>query len=320
MEEKDSLAVYYGKNFWTAPQGAPAQAVPVDWQFTWAGHLCRIPALYVSDAGLTLDVLLFLDSGAVRTFCKKYAGVDGERLTPLEERMLEGERPIPEASFSPRLINGLPVEPCASSSFTWVPFVRRERPDAAVDAVRAAYASLCLPGDCYVCHRVHAPWPRGMQTAVKSLSLGVAAGPRWMPVGREFAVNEVSAAACAVPFAHPVTGAKHTLYVNELAFLHRGPTPRLPQLEEGWLPVIAYEIVPPLPAGEEPELMETGLPPIECTGPVGVALSDSGPGPHGTKPRAACGWLRGAQGGAVHMALAGIHAQRGSSLRYSFEV
>ena len=74
MEEKDSLAVYYGKNFWTAPQGAPAQAVPVDWQFTWAGHLCRIPALYVSDAGLTLDVLLFLDSGAVRTFCKKYAG------------------------------------------------------------------------------------------------------------------------------------------------------------------------------------------------------------------------------------------------------
>ena len=36
---------------------------------------------------------------------------------------------------------------------------------------------------------------------------------------------------------------------------------------------------------------------IECTGPVGVALSDSGPGPHGTKPRAACGWLRGAQGG-----------------------
>lgn len=104
------------------PRAHPAQAVPVDWQFTWAGHLCRIPALYVSDAGLTLDVLLFLDSGAVRTFCKKYAGVDGERLTPLEERMLEGERPIPEASFSPRLINGLPVEPCASSSFTWVPF------------------------------------------------------------------------------------------------------------------------------------------------------------------------------------------------------
>lgn len=34
MEEKDSLAVYYGKNFWTASQGAPAQAVPVDWQFT----------------------------------------------------------------------------------------------------------------------------------------------------------------------------------------------------------------------------------------------------------------------------------------------
>ena len=29
-------------------------------------------------------MLLFLDSGAVRTFCKKYAGVDGERLTPLE--------------------------------------------------------------------------------------------------------------------------------------------------------------------------------------------------------------------------------------------
>lgn len=99
MEEKDSLAVYYGKNFWTAPQGAPAQAVPVDWQFTWAGHLCRIPALYVSDAGLTLDVLLFLDSGAVRTFCKKYAGVDGERLTPLEERMLEGERPSRRLPF-----------------------------------------------------------------------------------------------------------------------------------------------------------------------------------------------------------------------------
>lgn len=63
------FAVYYGKKFLTAPQGAPAQAVP-DRQFTWP-HLGRIPALYVSDAGLTLDVLLFLDSGAVRTFCKK---------------------------------------------------------------------------------------------------------------------------------------------------------------------------------------------------------------------------------------------------------
>lgn len=42
MEEKDSLAVYYGKNFWTAPQGAPAQAVPVDWQFTWCKHSCRM--------------------------------------------------------------------------------------------------------------------------------------------------------------------------------------------------------------------------------------------------------------------------------------
>lgn len=103
-------------------------------------------------------------------------------------------------------------------------------------------------------------------------------------VGREFAVNEVSAAACAVPFAHPVTGAKHTLYVNELAFLHRGPTPRLPQLEEGWLPVIAYEIVPPLPAGEEPELMETGLPPIECTDRWRSAERQR-PRPHGTKPR-----------------------------------
>ena len=82
----------------------------------------------------------------------------------------------------------------------------------------------------------------------------------------------------------------------------------------------ATEIYPLLPPGAHPIYAYLCLPPIECTGPVGVALSDSGPGPHGTKPRAACGWLRGAQGGAVHMALAGIHAQRGSSLRYSFEV
>ena len=74
MEEKDSLAVYYGKKFLEPAARRTGAGVPVDWQFTWAGHLCRIPALYVSDAGLTLDVLLFLDSGAVRTFCKKYAG------------------------------------------------------------------------------------------------------------------------------------------------------------------------------------------------------------------------------------------------------
>ena len=102
MEEKDSLAVYYGKNFWTAPQGAPAQAVPVDWQFTWAGHLCRIPALYVSDAGLTLDVLLFLDSGAVRTFCKKYAGWTASASRPWKsgcwrENGLSRRLPFPRA-------------------------------------------------------------------------------------------------------------------------------------------------------------------------------------------------------------------------------
>ena len=100
MEEKDSLCGLLRKNFWTAPQGTPAQAVPVDWQFTWAGHLCHIPALYVSDAGLTLDALLFLDSGAVRTFCKKnMRGVDGERLTPLEERMLEENGPSRRLPF-----------------------------------------------------------------------------------------------------------------------------------------------------------------------------------------------------------------------------
>lgn len=69
-----------------------------DWRSPGPGFVPH-PALYVSDAGLTLDVLLFLDSGAVRTFCKKYAGVDGERLTPLEERMLEGERPSRRLPF-----------------------------------------------------------------------------------------------------------------------------------------------------------------------------------------------------------------------------
>ena len=55
MEEKDSLAVYYGKKFLDgAPGRNRRRPCPLDWQFTWAGHLCRIPALYVSDAGLTL--------------------------------------------------------------------------------------------------------------------------------------------------------------------------------------------------------------------------------------------------------------------------
>lgn len=127
MEEKDSLAVITEKISGRRPRAHRRRPCPWTGSSPGPGICAASRRCMFQTPGLTLDVLLFLDSGAVRTFCKKYAGVDGERLTPLEERMLEGERPIPEASFSPRLINGLPVEPCASSSFTWVPFVRRER-------------------------------------------------------------------------------------------------------------------------------------------------------------------------------------------------
>lgn len=310
-------AVYFGKNFW-ATQGTPARAVPVDWQFTWNGHLCRIPTLYCSDAGLTLDILLFLDSEAVRAFCKKLESVDERRLTPLEERMLTGERPIPQARFIPRLINGASVQSGKSSSFTWIPFVPRHREDAAVAAVCAVYAPFCTPSDCFVCHRVHAAWPQPVPDMVQSLSLEVTAEPRWLPIGQEFTVSEVSPNAGAAVFLHPDTGVQHTLYINELDFL---PRRHSTQTEAAWLPVIAYEIVPPLADCETPELMEAGIPPCESDGPVGVLLTnDEAFGPHGTRQQAACGWPRSTRGGVLHMALAGISVDCGNATRYSFSV
>ncbi|MFQ9679718.1 MAG: hypothetical protein ACLRZH_06095 [Ruthenibacterium lactatiformans] len=152
------------------PQGAPAQAVPSGLAVHLAGHLCRIPALYVSAAGLTLDVLLFLDSGAVRTFCKNMRGWTASASRPWKSGCWRrtahpGGFLFPAPDQRPAC-GAVRIQQLHLGSLCAARTAR-----AAVGAVRAAYASLCLPGDCYVCHRVHA-LARRMQTAVKPVTGG----------------------------------------------------------------------------------------------------------------------------------------------------
>ena len=80
----------------------------MDWQFTWAGHLCRIPALYVSDAGLTLDVLLFLD------VYKRQALLLRQHLHKVFEhigaRVAQGVYRMAHAVDQARSVEGFPVQ------------------------------------------------------------------------------------------------------------------------------------------------------------------------------------------------------------------
>lgn len=324
MEEHETLNVYFGKNFWSVQSGKPAEVFPVDLRFTVGKNKCCIPAFYLSDEGLTADILLFFDSDDVHTFLDKYAGrLDNP--TPIDEWLIHAEHPIPDIDFTLRLANGKPLgENTGRSSFAHIPFLPENACENVLNDVQKAYSSCYMPDECWQCIRLHAPWLSGRPQTLTSVSLEASVHPHALPVNRRFTLQEDTATQCVVPFRHPATGEEHTLYVNEFEFLHRGPTPRLPHLPECWIPAFAYEVVPPLANDESLELLETDFSGITSDGPSSmfvVGFADSGlPGVHGEKLHAANGWMRSARGGDVHMSVLGIRSGKCNSFRYTFNL
>ncbi len=324
MKNLESLHVYFGKNFWCVQGDHPAQPLAAGVNFTVGKNRCCIPAFYLSDEGLSADILVFFEPEPIQQFLNKFSGCI-DHPTPIEEWLIEAEHPIPDMDFTIRLANGKPMGGERTlSGFTHIPFLPENQAEPAIDAVLKAYSPFYMPDECWKCLRIHVPWGSGRPERLSSVSLEATVSPSALSVNCPFTLDEATAVGCAVPFCHPATGQMHTLYVNEFEFLHRGPTPRLPHLPECWIPAFAYEVVPPLAPDESLELMETDFSDITSDGPAcvsAVSFADNGlPGIHGEKLHPANGWMRPERGGSVHMSILGIRSSRGSSLRYTFEL
>lgn len=207
--------VCFSGTFWGHdPSEQPGTEVEWNTEFDWAGKHWRIPAGYLCEEGLVLDLCFSVTPEEMHTFMEQY-----------EPNQLE-ESPF-QLSFTPELLGaGIELHPDASCSIAWTPLLPEEERDLSPEAALVVAHYGLDEKLCWMIHRFSFPWANGapVQT-LDELSLRLKANHVQRP-GECFECHQPGG---TLVVQHPITRTLHTI-----TLLDCQPTQaNLPSIEEG---------------------------------------------------------------------------------------
>ncbi|MBU5625815.1 sodium ion-translocating decarboxylase subunit beta [Oscillibacter sp. MSJ-2] len=307
-ERPQEWKVFYSGGFWGRHGRERAgREIPVRKSFSWADALWQVPAVYVCGKGLVADFCARVAPERIRAFLNKWdlSPERGEPTLTDEQRMeLEAENPLSLDVDTRMAVNGRALSGHHGCGIAWNPCLPEEMQEREARDILAHYG--LDPSYGWILLRRSFRWATSRPPVLRSLQATLRQEPLSLP-GPRF---HVSGAGDSVSFTHPVTGARHTLVVDECApqelssdcFREEGtdvPThlcllryhllPDLPQ--DGFLVRDCRESDPPRP--REGEAGGSGFHGAAAVGVIGgadgpVAVFAAG----GANPRAACSSLR----------------------------
>lgn len=117
------MDVYFASNFWDDRKNEkPLKMIPVNKEFQWEELYGRIPALYIGDKGVAVDVCIRIPAEKVEAFLRKW---NQERrlsaLTDEEYEELESDNPLHFYFNMDITINGEKMTESAGCSTVWHP-------------------------------------------------------------------------------------------------------------------------------------------------------------------------------------------------------
>lgn len=215
------MHVFFDGNFWGNDESGedriPGEAIWLEEQFEWLGKQYRIPAVYVCEEGLVADICICIPAEEIERFLTKWRP-RMEHLSDEEWEEADRENPMDEEFHVELRINGELCTGWSGCGICWYPpylrgeEAREESGEPPEEEIVNAYG--CSRESGWRFCRQSWPWPGGRKAPLRTLDFvlkkdnTVYAGPHFRTVqGEEKSVE----------FVHPVSGARHTLTVQELS-------------------------------------------------------------------------------------------------------
>lgn len=241
--QEQEWKVFFSGSFWGHHGRERAgREVRVGASFPWGDALWQVPAVYVCGKGLVADFCARVAPERVLAFLNKWdlSPERGEPNLTDEQRMeLEAENPLSLNVDTQMAVNGRPLPNSHGCGLSWNPCLPGEMQEREARDILAHYG--LDPAYGWILLRRSFRWVTSRPPALRSLQVTLRQEPLSLP-GPRF---RVSGPGDSVPFTHPLTGASHTLYVDDCQ------PQELSNLRTDGLPthfcLMRYHLLPDLP-------------------------------------------------------------------------
>jgi len=240
--------VYFDGNFWGHHGSERAgKEIVLNKQFVWDDKVWHIPAIYTCSKGLVVDFCLQVPLERMRAFMDKWklsADSDETDFTDEQRMQIDGENPL-ASNMNPKVVlNGAGLSGSHGCGLSWNPYFPQGN---SLEAKSVLQHYGLDPDQCYAIWRSAFPWKTKRKPQIKMLGVTLMQEPVAIP-GPHF---RVSLPGEQIEFAHPSTGKKHTLTVQEyerqeLSAEHFG---NQDQEFPTHYTVMSYTLTPALPDG-----------------------------------------------------------------------
>lgn len=229
------MNVAFEGNFRSSDKGeAPLRKIEVEQSFTWGEKVIRIPAIYIFEKGVVLDLCVQADENKFNAFMKKLKS-DGES----EE--LDAENPLAFSANITLALDGKTLITKQSCSMAW-------HPNTEAEPMALKYEELCEEYGCTgvgVFWRGSFAWNGEKVSSPKQSALDISACKTPVTVGKfttsdSFEPFEIEVMHPQTKKAHlvAVEGCKDELLDEKIAFNNRFEFPRCYK-------AISYRVSPP---------------------------------------------------------------------------
>lgn len=204
--------VYFDGNFWGHPGRERAgKEISLNRQIAWEDEVWMVPAIYTCGKGLVVDFCLQVSAERIHAFLEQWnlsADGDGTELTVERQMQINAENPL-AVNINPKVVlNGAELSSSHGCGLCWNPCLPEGNGLEAWSVMRH-YGLDFEQG--YVVWRSAFPWETKRRPKIKTLGVILMQEPAAIP-GPHF---RVSLPGEQIEFAHPSTGKKHTLTVQE---------------------------------------------------------------------------------------------------------
>lgn len=202
------MEVYFG-NFWAdVGNGSSCQKILLEKNVNWHGYGWRIPAMYLCEEGVMVDICRIIPMDRVRLFYNRWSGVNGDSLSEEQVECLMEESPL-EVNATFTLEAGRTLESGGWSSVVWQN-IRPELSDPVTEELMREYR--CEKENAWQFIRLLSKWkkerarPQEVQLIFRSL-------PDRFRVPEHFVTGDKLLP--QMEFRNPWSGSNHVLKVME---------------------------------------------------------------------------------------------------------
>lgn len=204
--------VYFDTNFWGhSVRERAGQEIPLNKQFVWQDEVWTIPAIYTCSKGLIVDFCLQVPPERIRAFMDKWklsADNDGSGFTDEQRMQIDAENPL-TVNINPKVVlNGTELSSSHGCGLCWNPCLPEGN---GLEAWSVMLHYGLDPDQGYAIWRCAFPWKTKRKPQIKTLGIILMQEPIAIP-GLHFGASLPGE---QIEFAHPSTGKKHTLTVQE---------------------------------------------------------------------------------------------------------